>query len=152
MKCGPHWKALTVSQTLSKPPFRRVSPLVYASAWTFALLNIFFLAPAFLIGTGARGLSLVGLVPSKVWGIIFILMGVGMIYSLVTNKWAFIKNFLITGLAVKAMFAWALVFTLTLSLSNIGVVGIWIALMVWQGLCVIYFTPLMGAGQYGTNK
>lgn len=134
-----------------RPPFKKVSPMVYVSAWAFALLNLLFLAPAFFYGPGATGLSLVSFVPSKLWGVIFASMGVTMIYALIINWWQLIKQIFLVGLFIKAMFAWALFFTLTASIANIGIVGVWLALMTWQALCVIYFTPIIG-DKHGSNK
>jgi hypothetical protein len=57
------------------------------------------------------------------------------------NWWQVIKLVLSAGLFVKALFAWALVFSLFHDWRSIGVVGIWFSLMIWQGLCVRYFTP-----------
>lgn len=136
----------------TRPHFGKISPMVYASAWCFAVINIFFLAPAFFFGNGAKGLSLVGLVPSNTWGMLHIFMGCNMMFALYTNSWSWIKYMLIFGLLVKSMFAWALTATLFISIANIGIVGIWFGLMAWQSLCIIYFTPLLWEKNNGSNK
>lgn len=136
------WRAMLSDKT-KKPSFRQISPIVYWSSWSFALLNILFLSPTFFIERSNSGLALVGQVPSVVWGIIFIIMGFGMIIALLRNHWILIKIMLMAGLTVKALFAWALMFTLFSSTSNLGVVGVWFGMMVWQSLCIIYFTPEM---------
>lgn len=132
-----------LSDKTKLPPFRQVSPLVYYSSWAFAVMNLFFLAPTFFFTNGNAGLALVGLVPSQLWGVVFVLLGIVMIVGLIRNNWLLIKMMLGGGLIVKAMFAWALVFTLFASFSNLGIIGVWFGMMVWQGLCIIYFTPEM---------
>lgn len=123
------------------PPFRKVSPMIYYSAWTFALLNIIFLPPPFFFGVGARGLPLVGLLPQATLGAIFLVLGIVMVYALITNRWKLIRLALICGLFFKAIFAWGLVLTLFSTVSSSGVVGLWIGLMIWQALCIMYFSP-----------
>jgi hypothetical protein len=135
-----------VSQIIDKnkkPPFKQVSPIVYWSSWAFAVMNILFLAPDFFVSKSNTGLSLVGLIPSTVWGFIFLGLGLSMISGLLRNCWRTIRIMLTIGLFVKAMFAWALVFTLFSSFASRAVVGIWIGMMVWQALCIIYFSPEM---------
>lgn len=146
MKCGNQWKEATVLQITDRtklPSFKQVSPWVYYSCWSFAMLNLLFLAPAFFFGESSAGLSLVQYIPSVMWGVVFVSFGVAMIYGLLVNNWKVIKLFLALGLIVKALFAWALVFTLFSNFANIGVIGVWFGLMVWQSLCIVYFTPEM---------
>lgn len=126
-----------------KPAFRVISPWVYFSSWSFAILNIVFFAPTFIYANGSQGLVLVGLIPSFIWGIVFIILGISMIFGLLSNRWGVIKTMLGFGLFVKALFAWALVFTFFIHPETLGVVGIWLGIMVWQGLCIIYFTPVL---------
>lgn len=68
-------------------------------------------------------------------------LGLAMLFSLIANNWKLIKIVLVVGLLAKAMFAWALLFTLFASIASLGVTGIWFALMFWQVLCIAYFTP-----------
>lgn len=125
------------------PSFKKVSPLVYFSCWSFAILNIFFLSPTFFFTNGNAGLVLVGAVPSVLWGLVFLALGLSMITALLMNQWNIIRLLLTCGLLTKSMFAWALVFTLFASFANIGIVGVWFGLMAWQSLCIVYFTPEM---------
>lgn len=146
MKNGSQWKEATVwllSEKINKPPFRHISPMVYWSGWAFSGINMFFLAPAFFVAHSNTGLPLVNLVPSVVWGCIFLSIGIVMVTGLLKNIWPLIKFMMIAGLMVKAAFAWALTLTLFVSVQSIGVVGVWLGMMVWQALCLIYFTPEM---------
>lgn len=140
MILGYQWRVATVLQ-MNKPSLKLVSPIVYASCITFAILNIVCLAPAFFVADSTRGLVLVGEVPSYLWGLVFLSLGCIMLAALYTNTWWLVKRVLGIGLVVKSMFAWALVFTLFASIANIGVVGLWFGLMIWQALCIIFFTP-----------
>lgn len=142
---GHPWKVAIVSK-ITKPHFRLISPFVYASCWVFIILNIFFLSPAFFLG-GGKGLPLVGVIPSDIWGGIFILIGFSMAGALITNDWQGIKTFLYVGLGIKAAFAWSLLFIFLANPVNIGVMGLWFGLMAWQALCIIYFTPRINHGK-----
>lgn len=140
MKSGFQWKAVIVSLA-HKPPFRLISPLVYFSSWSFGVMNLFFFSPTFVFADGSKGLILVGAVPSVVWGLVFISLGSSMIYGLLANKWIVIKSVLGAGLFVKALFAWGLIFTFFIHPESLAIIGLWFGIMVWQGLCIIYFTP-----------
>jgi hypothetical protein len=107
------------------------------------MMNILFFAPTFIMANGSQGLVLVGVLPSFIWGVVFITLGCVMIYGLLSNKWNVIKAVLGVGLFVKALFAWALVFTFFIHPSSLGIIGLWFGVMVWQSLCIIYFTPVI---------
>lgn len=126
--------------TNPRPSLRLVAPHTYYSSWTFALLNVFGLAPAFFLGSG-KDMVLIGLIPSKLWGVIFLAIGSLMGYFLFTNNWKGIRKMLLVGLAIKAMIAWGLLFILAASILNIGIVAIWFSLMSWQAISYIFFTP-----------
>lgn len=123
------------------PPFHKVNPWVYNASWVFAFLNIFFLAPGFVIGSGAKGLPLVGSIPQIIWGFVFVLLGISFVYGLVFNSWKLIKYTHVGGLFTKSLFAWGLVFTLPTNYKNPGVIGIWVALIAIQAICIAYFAP-----------
>lgn len=106
-------------------------------------MNIVFFAPTFILANGSQGLILVGVIPSSIWGVVFILLGAAMVYGLLFNKWNIIKGTLGVGLFVKALFAWALVFTFFIHPSSLGIIGLWFGIMAWQSLCIIYFTPVL---------
>lgn len=128
---------MTVS---TRPPLRHIAPWTYFSSWAFAAMNVFFIAPSFFINKSVQ-LPLVGIFPYWFWMVVFISMGLAMSGALLRNYWKLVKGLLYTGLVVKAMFAWGLVFTLFISPGGVGIVGIWIGLMTWQMLCIVYFTP-----------
>lgn len=104
-------------------------------------MNLFFFSPTFFLAEGSRGLILVGAIPSFTWGIVFFSLGSLMVYGLISNRWSVIKAILGLGLFIKALFAWALVFTFFAHPESLAIVGLWFGVMVWQGLCIIYFTP-----------
>lgn len=127
----------------TKPKLRHISPWVYFSSWSFSVLNLFFFAPTFFFADGSRGLILVGVVPSLVWTVVFLGLGVGMVYGLLVNRWDIVKFTLASGFIVKALFAWALIFSFFVNPATLAIVGLWFGVMVWQGLCIVYFTPAL---------
>jgi hypothetical protein len=104
-------------------------------------MNGLFFSPTFMFADGSRGLILVGAIPSVVWAVVFVSLGISMVYGLLSNKWTVIKAALAAGLFVKALFAWGLIFTFFIHPESLAIIGLWFGIMVWQALCIIFFTP-----------
>jgi hypothetical protein len=77
----------------------------------------------------------------KVWGLLFIGLGILKLYSLLANKWELARQSLIVGVLVKATWAVALTIRSLVSPGTLFVNFIWIALALIQMVTYIFFMP-----------
>lgn len=132
---------LRVTGTTYRPKLREIAPVVYFGSWGFVVFNVFFLAPAYFSGAG-RGLALIStLLNPTFWGVVFLSIGLALGYGLLTNNWKITRGSLMVGLFVKLLWAYALLPTVFISFSSIGIVGLWLLVSFIQSLFIIYFVP-----------
>lgn len=132
-----------VDKTLSKirPKLRHVAPMAFWFSAGFAVFNI-------LIGIGLLNakilitLKIAGIIPLKLWGLIFLVLGVFMVYSLVINRWQLTKNLNMVGIGVKLAWWLELLSELISGTSKTPfLMIIWTLLLFFQFIVYIYFTP-----------
>lgn len=133
----------SIEKTLSKirPKLRHVSPTTFWFSAGFGVFNV-------LVGLGLFNakiltvLKVAGVIPLKVWGVIFVVHGLLMIYSLAINNWTLSRSLNSVGIGIKTMW-W-------LELLNEFIYGttrspflliIWSLLLFFQIIVFIYFTP-----------
>jgi hypothetical protein len=126
------------------PKLSIVDPKTYWLSWFFAIFNLFCLGPTFLlVPTAGDNVPLASLLPNYVWGVVFVVLGLGFVYSLITNNWKLLKTIHRAGLIAKSPFGYGLLVSIifTGNIGFIAVAGLWLFLLFTQMLCLIFFTP-----------
>ena len=122
-----------------RPSLRDVAPQTFWFSIGFSLFNI-------IIGFALYNLSilftlnLVGIIPLKVWGLIFLTQGLIMSYSLVVNDWKLTRIMHAGGILMKSAW-WLELVAVTISGRSAFLLYIWSLLLFLQIIVWIYFTP-----------
>lgn len=77
----------------------------------------------------------------KVWGLIFISIGVAKLYSILSNRWELARSTLFVGVAVKAAWAVALIIRTLISPGTVFIDLLWITVAMLQMGAYIFFVP-----------
>lgn len=124
-----------------RPKLRHVSPMTFWFSTGFAIFNI-------LIGVGLLKanilitLKVAGILSLKVWGLIFLILGILMVYSLAINSWSMIKSLNSLGIGLKLAWWIELLSQLISGTSKTPfLLIIWSLLLFFQLVVFIYFTP-----------
>lgn len=138
-----------VDKTLNmvRPKLRHVSPLAFWFSGGFGVFNI-------LLGLGLYNakilitLVVTGIIPLRIWGVIFFVLGCTMVYSLTANNWKLTKNLNLMGIGVKLAWWLELLSELIQGTSKTPfLIIIWSLLLFFQFVVFIYFTPRVGNGR-----
>lgn len=129
----------------ARPSLRIVSPLAYHIVLIFAIFNI-LLGISLLLSIDAERFSSPLLIINKIftfkiWGFIFIFVGLVKLYALANNDWGLTRKTLLMGVALKAAWAIALVARLIFFPSTIFITLTWLTLAFIQIVTYIYFLP-----------
>lgn len=130
-----------------RPLLRHIAPMAFWFSAGFGVFNI-------LIGLGLYNakilitLQIAGVVPFRVWGILFLVLGVLMIYSLLSNNWKLTKNLNLVGIGIKLTWWLELLSELLTGTSKTPfLIIIWSLLLFFQFIVFIYFTPRVEYGR-----
>lgn len=132
-----------IDKTLSniRPALRHIAPLSFWFSGGFGVFNM-------LVGIGLfnaqilTAFKVVGIIPLKLWGVIFMMQGLGMIYFLLTNNWKLIRLTNLIGVGVKTMWWFELISSFISGASQFPfLLIIWSLLLFLQAVLYIYFTP-----------
>jgi hypothetical protein len=95
-------------------------------------------------------IAVANLLPYKIWGIIFVALGITNALGLVKNNWNLSRNMLICGLAVKSVWAIALIVRCIAIPQTIVITIVWLFFAYVQAVTYIYFIPSKyRMGNYG---
>jgi len=138
-------KELKAALRIARPNLKTVSPLTYWVMLVMSMFNLLFGASLFIAFDTYR-LSPPLLIVNdffnfKFWGIVFMAIGIMKIYSLWKNDWDLSRHSLMVGVAVKAMWAVALVIRALTSPGTLLVALLWISLAAIQMGTYIWFMP-----------
>jgi len=129
----------------ARPLLKMVTPLSYWIITIYAYFNILLGMSLFIAIDQSRISSPLLIVNDilnyKVWGTVFICIGILKLYALHTNNWNLSRRSLLVGVSIKA--AWALAL-LVRSLTSPGtwlITIIWLALAAIQIVTFIFFMP-----------
>lgn len=137
-----------------RPKLRLVAPLTYSLCWGFALLNLVFGLAMILVQRGELRppLDIVAVLSWTIWGMIFLSIGLVMMYALLRNNWGLIKNIQLLGLGVKTTWLIALIIRSFESPASILITAVWLFLTHTQAMTYIHFMPQMGLWGGNTKK
>lgn len=130
-----------------RPSLRKVSPLTYYFTIGFGLFNV-------LVGLGLYQLNVlvklkvVGIIPVRYWGIIFLIVGLLTLYFILTNNWKVSRNLTLIGVTIKSAW-WLELFVTFLVNHSPFLLFIWSLLLYFQILVYIYFTPRVKQNELG---
>lgn len=146
-------KSLKDQLRAARPRLRSVSPLAYWTVMVMAVFNFFLGASLlFLVDEDRLSAPLIivnDLFTYKFWGVVFIAIGVMKVYALLSNRWELARKSLITGVAVKAMWAVALVVRVLTSPGTFFLTLLWLTVAALQMGAYIWFLP---HGMIGNGK
>lgn len=131
----------------ARPSLKQVSPHSYAVVLIMAIFNIvlgtslFFAVDQNQSRLSAPLLIVNDLLPYTFWGVVFIAIGLLKLYSLKTNNWNLARRTLIIGVAIKGMWAVALILRVFLSPGSIFLALTWLCIAGLQMACYIFFMP-----------
>lgn len=129
----------------ARPLLKTVTPLAYWIITIYAYFNILLgISLFFAVDQSKITASLLivnDIFSYKVWGIVFVLVGVLKLFALHTNNWKLSRQSLLVGVAIKAAWALALVVRSLTSPGTWLVSIIWIALAAIQIVTFIFFMP-----------
>lgn len=136
----------------ARPRLRFVSPLSFWIVVIYATLNLLIGLDFFLEFDKLRLVTSL-LVVNHVtdyhfWAVVFTLLGLAKFYALWKNNWTLMKNMLLCGVAVKAMWGVALMVRVFIAPGTILIALLWVALALIQIATFVFFMPpLPGFGR-----
>lgn len=132
-----------------RPPLRIIAPLSYYLCWGFIVINFTLSFGLFTFLQGTLPLKLVSnIIPLKAWAIIFLAIGVGLLYTLVRNLWREVRWMLLIALTVKALWATAFLIQSLISPQVTLAFMLWALFAYTEALTYIYFTPDIQHGSH----
>ena len=145
----------TLKQQLHKarPKLRTVSPMAYWTVMVMAIFNLLLGASlSLLVDEGRLSAPLIivnDVFTYKFWGVVFIAIGIMKIYALLSNRWELARTSLIVGVAVKAMWAVALIVRVLVSPGTFFLTLLWVTVALLQMGAYIWFLPhgFIGSGK-----
>lgn len=129
------------------PRLRSLAPLSFWIVFVFATLNLLIGISLYTTAdTGRLSAPLIivnDILSYKLWGVLFVLLGIGKYASLYYNKWDLTKKLMLGGVVMKSAWSIALIIRVFVSPGSILVALLWFALMAIQIFTVIYFVPTL---------
>lgn len=130
----------------ARPRLSLVAPLTNSIVWGYVFFNLLI---AFALYTQKDSRTLViysDLVTPVVWAVVFVLLALMMFYGEVRNNWSIIRKSFIIALAVKAIFAYALLYLAykTSFTASVGTLSLWGLAAFTQAAVLIYFPHISG--------
>ena len=128
-----------------RPKLRRIRPLPYWIIVIYALFNLilgFSLFIAFDQQRLSASLLIVNEVLTyRVWGVVFMGLGILKLFSLFTNNWELSRRTLLVGVVIKAAWAIALTVRSFVSPGTLILNLMWVSLALIQVVTFIFFVP-----------
>lgn len=129
----------------ARPLLKTVTPLAYWIITVYAYFNILLgISLFFAVDQSKITASLLivnNIFSYKIWGIVFITVGLFKLFALHTNNWDLSRKSLLVGVSIKAAWALALIVRSLTSPGTWLVSIIWIALAAIQIVTFIFFMP-----------
>jgi hypothetical protein len=136
-----------IDRTLKRirPRLRDVAPQTFWFSIGFGVFNA-------VVGLALYNISilytlrLVGVIPLKAWGFIFMLHGIFLLGSLIVNNWSFTRSLHFFGVALKSAW-WLELLAVTISGRSPFLLYVWSLLLFLQIIVCIFFTPRVNRDQ-----
>lgn len=134
--------ALEKTMNSIRPRLKDIAPQTFWMSLAFASFNIFvgcFAANGVIL----YRLQLLGAVPIRVWGVIFLLLGISILFSLLINNWKMTRGLHMVGVAVKGTWLLEALAAWTVGQSPFPFF-VWCFMCIVQIIVYYYFTPRIG--------
>lgn len=127
----------------SYPKLRLIAPQSFWFSVIFGTFNT-IIGLGLITTTFLGKLIIVGVIPIKLWGVIFIVHGLALLLAIVVNNWKLSRALHLVGVAIKT--AWWLEL-ISESFSGVGfpfILFVWTTLLLLQSVVYLYFYPRVG--------
>lgn len=128
-----------------RPSLRLVAPLTWTIVLGFGLLNIVLGISLMYYPLGTPLAIVTEFTPLALYGALFAVLGISMLYKLWRNDWRWLRWLLLCGLLVKTVWLFALVIRLFNGGSAI-ILSLWLFITYVQAMTYIYFVPTVKGG------
>jgi hypothetical protein len=122
-----------------RPKLRHLAPQTYWLSVSFALFNI-SIGTAVLDGLILYKIQLLGAIPMKAWGLIFLFHGFLMLASLLFNDWKSTRALHLIGVIMKSTWLFEAL-AATMAGQSAFPLFVWAFLDTIQIVVYLYFTP-----------
>lgn len=122
-----------------RPSLRKIAPQTYYFTLGFGTLNVLVGFALFMLYSLVK-LELIGVIPVRLWGIIFFITGLSSLYFIVTNNYKISRGLALTWIVINSAWWLELVAGFITNHSPF-ILFIWSFLLYLQIINYIYFTP-----------
>lgn len=129
----------------ARPRLSDAAPLTHRIVQGFIVFNLWIALTLYEQSTNSL-LTLPIVTPffnKNFWGVIFVLLAVGLMYGIRRNSWGVIRDWMLVAVFIKTIWLYGLVFVaLKYGINNqLGVIGLWTFAAWVQIVTVAYFIP-----------
>lgn len=125
----------------ARPKLSAVAPLTHAICWGYVVINLLLGTGMYFLYETSIPLSVANVLSYQAWGVLFGSLGVLGAWGLLRNNWKLTKRLLIWGLALKAIWAIALIIRCIAAPQTILITAVWLFFAYIQAATYIYFLP-----------
>lgn len=127
----------------ARPSLRELDPPTFWFALGFSVLNIVIGIGVLFWEPSIFPVVAPTLLIMKIWGSLFMSMGITMAYAMWRRDWGLLRNLMKVGLFMKLLWAVALFFRIGDG-GTLLIAVIWTALAYFQALSIVFFFPPKG--------
>lgn len=121
------------------PSLRKIAPQTFWFSAGFGVFNV-LIGLALILSIILLQLVVISVIPLKVWGVVFLIHGILMLYSLIINNWNLTKYLNIVGIGIKTAW-WLELLSITIFGRPPFLLLVWSLLLFLQFIVCVYFTP-----------
>ncbi len=137
----------------ARPKLSEIAPLTSAICWGYVAVNLILgLGMIFIYQGTIAPISIASILSYPMWGSLFVLAAVVGGYGLLTNNWKLTRHAQLYGLALKAVWAIALIIRCFEYPQTILITAVWIFFAYIQAATYVYFLPTPKGKIHGTEQ
>lgn len=122
-----------------RPSLKQIAPQTYWSSIGFGLFNV-IIGLALITNNVLVTLHVVGIIPLNIWGVIFLIHGMLMLFAIATNSWKMARVMHSIAIVIKGAW-WCELLAIVLTGKGAILLYIWSLLLFLQITIYYYFTP-----------
>lgn len=138
----------TIKQKLksARPRLSKAAPLTYYICWGYAVTNIFLGTGMYFLYDPSAEIAVANILSYQMWGLLFTMLGLGTAFFLLTNNWKATRNSQLFGLALKCIWAIALLVRCFIEPGTLVITSIWLFFAYIQAVTCYFFIAKNGGG------